>query len=115
MGDLIEFPSKSVRDWAVLERGIRRALVNAGASTEMQSHVVSRMHSFWKEELEQSYVFKFNMRPSLNISKQSSMEIENSIREAVSNFQEQIQEHHQKLFIDRTKVEIDLFKATYGM
>lgn len=47
MTDIIPFPSKTVRDWAILERTMTEILTGAGADAAASSHIMRRMKEFF--------------------------------------------------------------------
>lgn len=114
MGDLIQFPTKPLRDWVTVEGKIKDQLVRAGASDEMIAEVIPRMQSYWMK-FDVPLSFSFNLETPERGSDILMMDIENSVRKAATDFIKKIQKHNFDLLIDRLVLEIDLYKAKRGL
>jgi hypothetical protein len=47
MSEIIEFPTKQVRDWAVIERSLVPILRKANVSVDAENELLDRMKNFW--------------------------------------------------------------------
>ena len=54
MGDVIEFPSRTVQGWAQIERTLRETFSKSTATVEMQDEVIGQM-----KEVSQRYDLQF--------------------------------------------------------
>lgn len=97
MSKIIEFPTKSVREWASTESTLRGILDNTPASEEFKSEIVARMKAAYEEH-------KFSYPLSFSVSERSANEISN----AFSEFNAALQKHNSELLISRLKLELEL-------
>jgi hypothetical protein len=112
MENVVEFPTKTVRDWALIERDMRASFASAGFSREVQNRLVDVMKSFW-----QLLNFPFNFSiPDLVIeipvpvpSKDQITVISSAIAQKVGELSsEQLQDFTAKLMAERVSREISI-------
>jgi hypothetical protein len=60
-GEVINFPTKTVRDWLIIERAMNESLLESQLSPPAQARLVERMKSFY-ETLQLD--FNFTISPS---------------------------------------------------
>lgn len=108
--NVIEFPTRVVRDWIAYEKVFQENMQKGGASPEMIKEVYVRM----KEAFPKFAVgFKFSLQmPSL--PQELGMLITDSINKALKSFGEQIHEYTNQLIIDRFQLEVELYNLRHG-
>ena len=60
MDNIIEFPTRSTRDWVTIERSLRIGLRQLNISAATEARLVDRMKTFW-DTLELDFQFSFDM------------------------------------------------------
>lgn len=99
MANIIEFPTKAVQDWAVVERTLRHIMGDAGASNVLIDIVVERMKVAFDEH-------KFDYHLSLNLPQ----EYADDVGSQIEGFIKALQQHTTELLLSRLKIEIELAK-----
>lgn len=61
MENIIQFPTKSVRDWLVIEQSMNDGLSSLGMSEAVHQRLVKIMKAFWQETLS----FQFNLSTTI--------------------------------------------------
>jgi hypothetical protein len=61
MENVVQFPTKAVRDWASLERTLKDLLGQAGVSQACKDRITERMKAFW-EQLDPKMDLAFDVR-----------------------------------------------------
>jgi hypothetical protein len=110
MGEVIHFPTRSVRDWLTIERAMDEALSNNSVSPTVHARLVERMKAFY-QTLELDFRFSVDVEvPELSDEERRALltEIGEKIG-AVSG--EKLQAFTHKLFFERLAVEMDLCRA----
>jgi hypothetical protein len=107
--NVIEFPTRVVREWIMVEKTIREVLEQAGASPEMTKEVCARMKGVYEK-----YNRMLTLALKLPLPEYLSMEqrraIDDAIRNAVEDFKKQIHEYSSQVLLDRLCLEIELYK-----
>jgi hypothetical protein len=113
MGDIVNFPTKSVRDWLIIERAMNEAFSRDRVSSSVQTRLVERMKSFYKL-LELDFNFTINAKFPSVISQDQINAICSEIGENIGAVgSEKLQAFTHKLFFDRLEVEMDLCRALH--
>ena len=97
MSKIIEFPTKSVREWASTESTLRDILDNTPASEEFKSEIIAKMKVAYEEH-------EFTHQLSFSVPEGSASEISH----ALSEFNAALQKHNSGLLISRLKLELEL-------
>ncbi len=110
MGDVIEFPSQTLQEWAGIERTLRKTFNEANASTEMQNEILIKM-----KEVFQRYNVKFTIPIALPkaLHEQQKEAIVSSIEQALDNYQKQLNDLMNHVILDRLLLEIELYKLRF--
>ena len=108
--NVIEFPTRTVRDWIAVQNIIEKNLQQGGASPEMIQEVCARMKESW-ERLDIQLRFVLEL-PSLPEELRNI--INNSVQKALEGLAKQIHEYSTQVLFDRLLLEIQLFKLRYG-
>jgi hypothetical protein len=107
-GELINFPTKTVRDWLIIERAMNESLLESRLSPPAQARLVERMKAFY-ETLQLDFNFTINAEFPSSLSQEQIGAICMQIGEkAGMTATEKLQAFTNKLFFDRLTVEIDL-------
>jgi len=107
--NIIEFPTRSVREWIKVERTIRETLEQAGASQEMTEEVCGRMKEVY-EKYDRVFTFALGLPLPEHLSLEQRRAIDNSIRNAVEGLTKEIHEYTNQVLFDRLCIEIELYK-----
>ena len=109
MADVIEFPIKTVRDWAIIESGMRTSLTQAGASAEMQNEIIDRMQEFYKK-----YNINFGISYELPAEYEGQREaIISSINQGLADFAKHLHDMMSRIMFDRLLLEIELYRLRH--
>lgn len=109
--NVIKFPTKAVRDWALVEKAIKDTMQLAGASPEMMTEVCGKMKEVWEKY---NLKFTFNMLLPGNFPEELRTVIEDSLRNAVEELAKQIHEYSNQVLFDRLLLEVQLYKVRHG-
>lgn len=110
MLDIIPFPSKAVRDWALLERTMADILKDAGADATASSDITRRMKEFFALcNRDFSTSITYELPPSTTVAQQEKLR---AALEAVgADFATKLHDFTNELMLDRLKLEIQLYYA----
>lgn len=97
MSKIIEFPAKSVREWASTEAALSRTLDETPASEDFKKNIIIKMKSAYDEH-------NFSYQLSFSVPEESAYEISNSF----TGFNEALQKHNFALLMSRLKLELEL-------
>ena len=113
MADIIPFPSKAVRDWALLERTMADILKDAGADATASSHITRRMKEFFALcDRDFSTSITYELPSSTTVAQQEKLR---AALEAVgASFTTKLHDFTNELMLDRLKLEIQLYYADTG-
>lgn len=107
--NVIEFPTRAVRDWVVMERTIQEIMQEGGGSTEMIKEVCGRMKETWEK-----YNTQFGFALELpQLPPVLARAINDSVQKAIKDLVDQIHEYTSKIFYDRLLLEIELYKLRH--
>ncbi len=110
MDNIINFPTKSVRDWLVIERAMKEALEKSAAPPTAQERIVQRMKAFY-DLLDPDLNFSIPVQFPGTISNEETLAISTQVSERASSLiSEKLQAFTNSLFIERLYREIDACK-----
>ena len=98
MSNIIEFPSKLIRDWGIIEHGIIDMIQNAGLNNDVAKEVIVQIKPLFDILIAG---IDFNVIAGDTVTAQSLDAINDSLAVALKEFGE-------KIFIERVKREIEL-------
>ena len=102
---VVQFPSKSVREWTTIERSMVEALEECGVSEQAKKLIVANMKEFW-ETLKHPFDYTIQIALPGKISPEEADVIRQDIATKVgSAHSERLQAFTNKLFIERVKRE----------
>lgn len=108
MENIINFPTKSVRDWLIVERELKQQLSGFGFPTSANNRLVQVMKDFF-EILDPDFNFSIQAPFSGALSPDQRSSICADIGEQMGVLiSERLQAFTQKLFFDRLHREIDI-------
>jgi hypothetical protein len=110
-GEVINFPTKTVRDWLIIERAMNESLLETQLSPPAQARLVERMKSFYETlQLDFNFTIKAEFPDLLSREQIGAvcMQVSEKVGMAAA---EKLQAFTNKLFFDRLAVEIDLCLA----
>ena len=110
MGDIIEFPTRTVRGWAEIERALRAIFAQASASKEMQDEVLSRMKEFFYRC---SVRFGVSLQLPASLSTEQREAVALSVRRAFEDHEKRLQDFMNQILLERLQLEIDLYKLRH--
>jgi hypothetical protein len=108
--NVIEFPTRAVRDWIGYEKVIQKNMQKGGASPEMIKEVCARMKEAFPK-FAASFEFRFDM-PLL--PQGLGIAVQDSINKALEKFREEIHEYTNQVIFDRLRLEIELYNVRHG-
>jgi hypothetical protein len=107
--NVIEFPTRAVRDWIGYEKVIQGDMQKGGASPEMIQEVCARM-----KEAFQKFAVPFEFRIQMPaLPEDLRLAVEESINKALKQFREEIHEYTHRLILDRFQLEVDLYNLRH--
>lgn len=112
MTNIIQFPTKSVRDWAVMERAIRKVLTEAGASSEIVDEIGPHMKKHYEKYRNMPLAFKTKLPTGMD--PEISKTVNEAIRQGVEGMSEQIHDLTNHVMLDLLKKEIELSSLRMG-
>ena len=105
MGELISFPGRPYRDWALIEKSIREVLQESNASMNMQNTICVRIKEFFVK-----FNKEFNWEFSLKVKgEEEAEEIKKEVEKNASIIQQQIQSLFNEILFDRLLLEIEIY------
>lgn len=108
MENVVEFPTKSVRDWLLIERTMAAEFTKLGLSEAIKERLSENMKAFYKV-MDHDFRFSFDAELPSTISKDQARAIFSSIGNKTSVvLGEQIHAFTNKLFFDRLHREIEV-------
>ena len=110
VADIIPFPSKAVRDWAIIERTIVETLKDAGADATASSHITRRMKEFFALcDRDFSTSIAYELPSSTTVAQQEKLR---AALEAVgADFTTKLVDFTNQLMLDRLRLETQLYYA----
>ncbi len=113
MADIIPFPSKAVRDWAIFERTMSDILKEAGADTAASSHITSRVKEFFALcDRDFSTSIDYELPSSTTVAQQEKLRA--ALEAMVASFTTKLHDFTNELMLDRLNMEIQLYYAGTG-
>lgn len=109
MGDIIKFPTRTVRGWAEIEQTLQTIFTQASAPIEMQNAVLSRM-----KEVFQRYSVEFGVfleLPAFSPEQQEAVAL--SLRRALEDHEKRLQDFMNQILLERLQLEIELYKLRH--
>jgi hypothetical protein len=108
MTDVIDFPTESVRNKALIEKTIKKLLDETSLDEEAKDELKERLLRISDYyELEYSVNFPIELPPG--VGKRRAEEIGATIREGFEKFEETIHNHLDKILTERLQTEIKLY------
>ena len=107
--NVINFPTRAVREWVMVEITIRDVLEEAGASSKMIKEICARMKDLY-EKYNQRYTFALKLPLSDHVPLEQQRAIEDAVRNAVEGLEMDIYEYSSQVLFDRLCLEIELYK-----
>ena len=107
--NVIEFPTRAVRDWIILERTFRGILERSGAPPEMMEEVCARM----KEAIEKfngQFKFALELPP---LPERLKKIIDDALQRATKELADQVHEYTNQLIFDRLQLEVELYNLRH--
>lgn len=111
VADIIPFPSKAVRDWAIIERTIVETLKDAGADATASSHITRRMKEFFAL-CDRNFSTSIQLPSSTTVAQQEKLR--SALEATFANFTTELHNFTNELMLDRVKLEIQLYYAGTG-
>ena len=110
MGEILNFPTKPVRDWLLIERKLKTQLSNLQAPPTVQDRLSDKMKAFY-QELDVPFNFKIDVPFPSSISKDQVRAICGGISNQISVLiEERSNALTHKLWIERLTREVDVCK-----
>ncbi|MGD0764227.1 MAG: hypothetical protein ABR929_13745 [Roseiarcus sp.] len=111
MAEIVNFPTKSVRDWLIVERALNDILSQARVSPAAHARIIDRMKAFYST-LDNDFTFSVNASFPHNITEAQAASLVSQIGEKlVVDLSEQLHAFTYKLFVERLNVEAELCGA----
>jgi hypothetical protein len=109
MNNVIQFPSKGVRDWTIIERSLKSGLAELEISDSVARRINDRMKSFYEFcDPDFNFSLDFDFEISGSMSEQQKALFRSRLSEKVSAAsEEKIQAFTKKLFFERLDCEIN--------
>lgn len=108
MTDIIDFPTKSARDKALIEKTIKKLLNETSLDEEAKDELKERLLKISDYyQLEYSDNFPIELPPG--VGKRRADEIGASVREGFERFEATIHNHLDKILTERLQTEIKLY------
>ena len=112
MTNIIQFPTKPVRDRALMERAIREVLTEAGASSKMVDEICPHMKKHYEKYSNMPLAFKTQLPAGMDA--ELSKIINEAIRHGVEGMAEQVYDLTNHAMLDLLKKEIELCSLRSG-
>jgi len=110
MGNVINFPSRSVREWADIERTFRELLKQVPLPIEMQNDLLVRMKEFF-HRFNAQFGFSFELPPTFSLEQQEV--ILSAFRNAIKDHEKKLHDFMNELLLDRWQLEVELYKLRH--
>lgn len=107
MADVIEFPSKTVRDWAGFESAIREHFARVDTPAEIHDEVISKMHEFFNR-YNKGFSVSLEFPPGITFTREQMEAIDSSYYRAGGEYQKQMQDMMSQVFLDLLLLEEEL-------
>jgi hypothetical protein len=107
MKKIIDFPTKSVRDNALIEKAINEMLSQTSADDKAKSEISQRLLELWKK-----YQCEFSPIPISipeHIDEKDRLSITKSIEKSIAGFKKSLHDHMKFILIERMEAEVKLF------
>jgi hypothetical protein len=112
MAEIISFPTRSVSEWAILERGLHDALTEQGVSDTARARLIERMKSFYGNFQNLEFSLSVNAEyPKIIPREQAHGMFAQFGQKIGADVSKKLQEFTYGIFIDRLHVEIELCRA----
>lgn len=110
MGDVIDFPSRTVQRWADIERTIRRIFSDAAVSAEMQDEVLGQM-----KDVFQRYSVTLTVPLELpgNLTEDQRESVADSVGRAFADHERQLHDFTNHILLERLQIEIELYRLRH--
>ncbi len=105
---IIPFPSKAVRDWALLERTIADILKDAGADATASSHITRRMKEFFAL-CDRDFSTSIQLPSSTTVAQQENLRA--ALESMAAGFTTKLVDFTNQLMLDRLELEVQLYYA----
>lgn len=110
MADIIPFPSKAVRDWAILERTMTEILTGADADAAASSHIMRRMKEFFALcDRDFSTSIHYELPSSTTVAQQEKLRT--ALEAMFTSLTTKWYDFTNELMVDRLKLEIQFYYA----
>ena len=110
MADIIPFPSKAVREWAILERTMTEILTGAGADAAASSHIMRRMKEFFALlDRDFSASIHYELPSSTTVAQQEKLRA--ALETMFASLATKWHDFTNELMVDRLKLEIQFYYA----
>lgn len=110
MTDVIEFPSRAVRNWERFRPSIEDVLAQSGMPREGIEAVSGRMREAWLS-YDQDYSISMSLPIPGDVSATHRQDILEAVREGFTEFERKVQGVMNRVLLDRLKLEIELYFA----
>lgn len=106
MANVIKFPVKAARDKALVAQGVRELFIGTDANEDAIDAIIEKGIGLWPKYDQK---FEFSIPIPSSMSEFDKQNIELSIKNAVKDFEKRLQNFHHSLFVDRIKLEYEMF------
>lgn len=110
MSRVIEFPVRRVQTWALVERGMREVLAEAGSPPDMIETVCARMRPVF-DQLQFSYEAKLKLPMPALATEADIRAAHDAVAAAFGDLERQIHEFSYRTILERLKTETELYVA----
>ena len=111
MADIIPFPSRAVREWAIIERTIVETLKDAGADATAASHITRRMKEFFAL-CDRNFSTSIQLPSSTTVAQQEKLRA--ALEAMASSFTTKLHDFTSELMVDRLILELRFYYASAG-
>jgi hypothetical protein len=111
MVKVLAFPTKSVRDWAAIDKVVRSILDDSTVDEQAKATILGRLKEFFAL-CNRSFDITLELAlPASSSSQERDMAAE-SVRTALRSFEEQLHDFFNELLLERLKVEVARYYET---
>jgi len=107
--NLVEFPTHAVHEWIMVQETIQEILQQGGATSEMIKEICARMKEVF-EKYNQKFTFAVKLPFPGYITLEQHKTIEDALRTAIEGLGNEIHNSTNQVFLDRLRLEIELYK-----